>query len=291
MTDAEFRIFAHLVLGLDSTHDGMGTGSEGQKQRNRSFVNMLLADFPTITNLHPVIHNEIADDQQALACALACCTLLLLGSDALTPSIIQRVWGANDAIRKSLGGPCGDLALIQRCLVLLSKIAINTYHLWATTNFDNARIINDDTLRCHPPGLRSIIHPSRIPILPNTFVRPWHQAPHALTFCSQTSGTVQLIPPPSPLRMPQCPGIVTSSSTDALPQTLLVLRTGSSRRLTSPLLHTTLHNIFTSIYVHVLCLHLFYVLHLPHCPFDKADLTMAFAECLSWHRERRMQAQ
>jgi hypothetical protein len=62
MTDAEFRIFAHLVLGLDSTHDGMGTGSEGQKQRNRSFVNMLLADFATITNLHPVIHNKIADN-------------------------------------------------------------------------------------------------------------------------------------------------------------------------------------------------------------------------------------
>ena len=29
----------------------------------------------------------------------------------------------------------------------------------------------------------------------------------------------QLIRPPSPLRMPSCPGIVTSSSTDALPQT------------------------------------------------------------------------
>ncbi len=113
MTDVEFRIFAHLVLGLDSTHDGMGTGSEGQKQCNRSFVNMLLADFATITNLHPVIHNEIADNQQALAHTLACCTLLLLGSDALTLSIIQRVCGANDAIWKTLGGPRGDLALIR----------------------------------------------------------------------------------------------------------------------------------------------------------------------------------
>jgi len=51
MTDAEFRIFAHLVLGLDSTHNGMGTGSEEHKQRNHFFVNMLLADFATITNL------------------------------------------------------------------------------------------------------------------------------------------------------------------------------------------------------------------------------------------------
>ncbi len=34
MTDAEFQIFAHLVLGLDFTNDGMGMGSEGHKQHN-----------------------------------------------------------------------------------------------------------------------------------------------------------------------------------------------------------------------------------------------------------------
>jgi hypothetical protein len=153
MSDKEFQIFAHLVLGLDSTHKGMGTGSKGHKQRDHSFVNMLLADFATITNLHPVIYNKIANNQQALACALACCTLLLTGSDALTLLIIQRVWGANNTIQKTLGGPCGNLARIQQCLVLLSKITINTYHLWATTNFDNAHIINNYALRCHPPSL------------------------------------------------------------------------------------------------------------------------------------------
>ena len=79
------------------------------------------------------------------------------GSDALTPSIIQRVWGAKDTIQKTLGGPRGDLALAQRCLVLLSKVTINMYYLWVTIDFDNTPIINDDTLRCHPPGLRSII--------------------------------------------------------------------------------------------------------------------------------------
>jgi hypothetical protein len=113
MTDAEFRIFAHLVLGIDSAHDSIGTGSKGHKQGDRSYINMLLTDYATIANLHPVIHNEIADDRRALACALARCTLLLLGSDALTPSIIQRVWGANDTIRTTLGGPRGDLALIR----------------------------------------------------------------------------------------------------------------------------------------------------------------------------------
>ena len=67
----------------------------------------------SVLNLHPIIHNEIAANQRALAHALARCALLLLGYEALTPSIIQWVWDANDTIRKTLGGPRGDLALIQ----------------------------------------------------------------------------------------------------------------------------------------------------------------------------------
>jgi hypothetical protein len=62
MTDAEFWTFAHLVLGLKSTQDTMGTGNKGYKQRDCSFVNMLLADFATITNLHPVISSKIVDN-------------------------------------------------------------------------------------------------------------------------------------------------------------------------------------------------------------------------------------
>ncbi len=121
INDAEFWIFANLVLGLDATYAGMGVRNEGHKQRDRFYVNMLLADFATITNLHPVIHNKIADNRRALAHALALCAPLLLGSDTLTPPIIQRVWGANDTIRKTLGGPHGDLALIRQCLMSISR--------------------------------------------------------------------------------------------------------------------------------------------------------------------------
>jgi hypothetical protein len=60
MSEEDYQVFAHLVLGLD--YGGMGTGSKGHKQRDHSFVNMLLANFSAITNLHPAIHNEIADD-------------------------------------------------------------------------------------------------------------------------------------------------------------------------------------------------------------------------------------
>jgi hypothetical protein len=62
MTDAEFWIFAQLVLGLDSAHDSLGTGSKGHKQRDHSYINMLLTNYATITNLHPAIHNKIANN-------------------------------------------------------------------------------------------------------------------------------------------------------------------------------------------------------------------------------------
>ena len=112
MTDADFLIFAHLDLGLESTHNGMGTESKEHVQRDRFFIIMLLADFATTTNLHPVMHNKITDNRPALARALTRCTILLLGSVALTPTIIHRVWGANDTIWITLSGPHGDLTLI-----------------------------------------------------------------------------------------------------------------------------------------------------------------------------------
>jgi hypothetical protein len=87
MSDEDHHVCVHLVLGLD--YGGTGTGSKGHKQRDHSFVNMLLANLSAITNLHRAIHNKIADNRQALARAYARCSLLLLGSDALTPSIIQ----------------------------------------------------------------------------------------------------------------------------------------------------------------------------------------------------------
>jgi hypothetical protein len=63
MTNVEFKVFACLVLGLNPTNYSMGTMNKEHKQHNHSFVNMLLADFTMITNLHLVIHNKINNDQ------------------------------------------------------------------------------------------------------------------------------------------------------------------------------------------------------------------------------------
>jgi hypothetical protein len=50
---------------------------------------------------------------------------------------VHVVWGANDTVRRYLGGARGDFALIWHCLISLSKVATNTIHLWATADCDN----------------------------------------------------------------------------------------------------------------------------------------------------------
>ena len=62
MSNKEFQMFAHLVLGLNS-----GDYDEGFAQTDHSFLNMLLNDYNNITNLNPTIHNEIEGDRRALA--------------------------------------------------------------------------------------------------------------------------------------------------------------------------------------------------------------------------------
>ena len=67
-----------------------------------------------------------------MATILARITLLLIGADACTPHIIDRVWGADETARLALGGPRGDLSLIRRRILTHQKVAINTVHIWLT---------------------------------------------------------------------------------------------------------------------------------------------------------------
>ena len=100
MTSTEFQDFRLLVFGLEM-HSSLGQTrhSHGFKPTDHSFLNMLLSDFAVITNLQPVIYQDIEGDCLSLVRALAQCTLLLIGAEALTPTVIQRVWGANDTVR------------------------------------------------------------------------------------------------------------------------------------------------------------------------------------------------
>jgi len=94
---------------------------------------MLLEDFVVITNLTAAFALDEPNDRRTLARRLARFSLLLLGADALTPNIIARVWGENEVVRRNLGGPRGDLAIIRCRLISLASVANNTFHLWLNT--------------------------------------------------------------------------------------------------------------------------------------------------------------
>jgi hypothetical protein len=160
---------------------------------------------------------------------------------------LRRYRGLNLMMMMVITMAC-TLALIRQHLVSISKIAISTYHLWATTDFDNARIINDDALHCHPPGLRNIIWSLQDPTTAEYVWAPLAPGITRITMllANLRQSTIDLSS--ITLRMPSCPDsdllLHRRSATDT---------TGIENRirLMSPLPHT-LHN-FKSMYVHVLC--------------------------------------
>jgi hypothetical protein len=82
MSQDEYNLFTLLVLGLrpDKNH--------GTKQSKSFFVNMLLEDFVSLTNLTAVFALNEPTDRKMLACILARFAILFLGADALAPTII-----------------------------------------------------------------------------------------------------------------------------------------------------------------------------------------------------------
>ena len=105
---------------------------------------MLLQDLDAILHYYDVTYTVLASedgfnksillpgDQADMARILARLTILLIGADACTPHIINSVWGENEDAQLALDEPHGDLSLIRRRLLSLSKIAINTKYTWTT---------------------------------------------------------------------------------------------------------------------------------------------------------------
>ena len=89
---------------------------------------MFLDDFVTLTNLAAVYLLNEPTDKRALAHILARFSLLMLGADALTPAIVERMWGQEHVVHQQLGGPKGNLAIICLCLISLACVANNTFH-------------------------------------------------------------------------------------------------------------------------------------------------------------------
>ena len=74
-------------------------------------------------------------DRKDMARILPRLTLLLVGADTCTTHIINFVWGEDNDARLALGGPRGELSLMRRKILSLSKVAINAVYIW-TTNPD-----------------------------------------------------------------------------------------------------------------------------------------------------------
>jgi hypothetical protein len=118
---------------------------------------------------------SLPDDSLDMARILARLTLLLTGADACTPHISNSVWGDNKNAPLALGGPQGDLSLIRRKILTLSKVAIIMVHIWMTNPSMNFLAPNSASFQRLPPMVQwlllqmsKIIVYAREPVLPRT---------------------------------------------------------------------------------------------------------------------------
>jgi hypothetical protein len=143
-----YKSFTLLVFGID--HD-----SWANAHAKSTFCNLILQDIDAIlyhydtdnfVNGHPI---SLPGNLTDMAHILAWLTLLLIGTDAYTPHIIDSVWGEDANAQLALGGPQGDLSLACRRLLTLSKVAINTVYIWMMNP-------NTPVLAPHSNGFKSL---------------------------------------------------------------------------------------------------------------------------------------
>jgi hypothetical protein len=120
-------------------------------------ANITRSKCVTAVNLSVLFRFDENGTRRDIAQILARFSLLMLGAEALTLRIVERVWGSNPVTRRNLGGTHGDLALIRRRLISLAVVANNMFHLWLTTPFNDAVIIPTEGLAHVPPGMRDIL--------------------------------------------------------------------------------------------------------------------------------------
>jgi hypothetical protein len=92
-----------------------------------------------------------------MARTLACLTLLLTGADTCTPYIVDSVWGKDEVACLALGGPRGDLSLIRRKILTLSKVAMNMVHIWMTDPAMNFLAPNSPSFQQLPPTVQQLL--------------------------------------------------------------------------------------------------------------------------------------
>jgi hypothetical protein len=66
-------------------------------------------------------------------------------------------WGQDEAARLALGGPRGDLSLIRRKLLTLSKVAMNMVHIWMTDPTMNILAPTSPNFQRLPPTVQQLL--------------------------------------------------------------------------------------------------------------------------------------
>jgi len=96
-------------------------------------------------------------DRWDMTRTLARITPLLTGADTCTPCIVASVWGEDEAACLALGGPRGNLSLIRRKLLTLSKVAMNMVHFWMNDPAMNFLAPNSPSFQRLPPTVQQLL--------------------------------------------------------------------------------------------------------------------------------------
>jgi len=81
----------------------------------------------------------------------------MLGADALTPVIVERVRGQDDIVCQNLSGPMDESAIICHQLFSLACVTSNAFHLWLKTSFEEKTIITLEALTHAPQDVCDIL--------------------------------------------------------------------------------------------------------------------------------------
>lgn len=157
MSNEHYKTFARLVLGIDDNTWALC-------RTEFAFRNLIIQDLDAVmyywdTDNYTMDGRPMSyrNDQWDMARTLARLTLLLTGADACTPTIIDEVWGADDDARIALGGPRGDLSLIRRRILTLSKVAMNMVHIWMTDPAMNFFAPDSPSFQRLPPTVQQLL--------------------------------------------------------------------------------------------------------------------------------------
>ena len=152
-----YKSFGRLVLGLNHNTWAL-------HRTERAFRNLIVQDLDAIMYYWDTDDYTMAgtpmtyrDTRWDMARILARLTLLLIGADACTPYIVSSIWGEDEAACLALGGPRGDLSLIRRKLLTLSKVAMNMVHIWMTDPTMNFLAPTSPGFQRLPPTVQQLL--------------------------------------------------------------------------------------------------------------------------------------